>query len=927
MTEQGIRIPSLDAKDLYISNHLIDDPDADYSLIRSDGTVNMNKFINTMDYSLDLIKLRKVYQSIYRKKDFSFENNGYEYSTRVINVTFKYSVKEYNMIGSDIYVKYGYRFNNVPLNNGVYVKDGQLLAIQLNTPIPSDKAVSSDILGKNFEYLNGCYQLKSLHTLKNVAELREDLYKNGFYCDGVHYVRFKRSSGSSRVGKCLFIDEKLYPSMHRYEMCGIKVKPGQRIDLAALEAYIALTLSSIIDTIEISPESILVIDDYDSIFTDTVVATKIVDGSLVTDEETVKIKNSIWDGQSLIDVSIMGDYSQFGMILLRNFFFKSCCFNTNIQQFFKDHEITSIDQLNGFTLATDISQIKLITTPNSIKYLKFGTVRKWLKSIGSTFGIVKHEKKTHYWEGRMVQTHYQLLNTLQLSREEMEQFLKPSLDYMNLLKTEPAVFRHHIKHPGYLTTISSNLKSTNDIVFELMGLNETFTQTKLYRDFCNNSIQAYKNNMLYGHILVEGNYSTLLGNPLEMLLQSIGQFDGESILGIGNVHSKRFKPGERLLGSRSPHCCVSNILLTNNVANNTIDTYFNLTEEIICINSIGENILQRLSGADFDSDTVLLTNDSLLIQAAEKNYDLFKVSTSMVESTKSIRYYTPEQQADLDIKTSVNKIGEIVNLSQELQTLMWHRLNNGATFEDIKEIYYDACQLNVMSGIEIDKAKKEFDINNEIELRKLREKWIRKDYANKTIKPYFFGHVDKTKGYYNETRKNYMKHDTSMDYLRETINKYKPPVIRTQPLPLTSIFPDLYVSTSENRRQIATIIYLIEQFKNTSYYIWNGFSDTKDRYQRYVEVEDALIQQVNEMSISPITLYGLIRKIEKIDYLNIGDFITKLLFNIGNEAAISLVKLSTENIQTIEEDNSGTICLYGKNFKKIQKSADFCTKK
>lgn len=102
---------------------------------------------------------------------------------------------------------------------------------------------------------------------------------------------------------------------------------------------------------------------------------------------------------------------------------------------------------------------------------------------------------------------------------------------------------------------------------------------------------------------------------------------------------------------------------------------------------------------------MLLTDDALLVSIAEKNYQTFKVPTNLVESTKTIRYYTPEQQADLDIKTSVNKIGEIVNLSQELQSLMWNRLNDPmklTSYEDIKELYYDICQLDVQSGIEID---------------------------------------------------------------------------------------------------------------------------------------------------------------------------------------------------------------------------------
>lgn len=45
----------------------------------------------------------------------------------------------------------------------------------------------------------------------------------------------------------------------------------------------------------------------------------------------------------------------------------------------------------------------------------------------------------------MVQTHYQLLNTLQLSKTEMEEFLQQSFDYMNKLNTDIDVLKYHIK--------------------------------------------------------------------------------------------------------------------------------------------------------------------------------------------------------------------------------------------------------------------------------------------------------------------------------------------------------------------------------------------------------------------------------------------------------------------------------------------------
>ena len=103
----------------------------------------------------------------------------------------------------------------------------------------------------------------------------------------------------------------------------------------------------------------------------------------------------------------------------------------------------------------------------------------------------------------------------------------------------------------------------------------------------------------------------------------------------------------------------------------------------------------------FDSDTVLLTNNEVLIRAAKRNYNTFKTSASFVEAQKVKSYYTAEQQADLDIKTAVNKIGEIVNLSQELNSLLWNKMYYGTSYDDVKELYYDICQLNVMSGIEI----------------------------------------------------------------------------------------------------------------------------------------------------------------------------------------------------------------------------------
>lgn len=166
---------------------------------------------------------------------------------------------------------------------------------------------------------------------------------------------------------------------------------------------------------------------------------------------------------------------------------------------------------------------------------------------------------------------------------------------------------------------------------------------------------------------------------------------------------------------------MGNVLLAKNVDNVEIQQYVNATPEIVCVNSIGENILFRLSGADFDSDTMMLTDNPILIKAAERNYHRFLVPTSMVEAKKIVRHYTRSDQSDLDIKTSVNKIGEIVNLSQELNTKLWDALNGGAEFSKYEELYCEIAQLDVLSNIEIDKAKREYAVDSVAEIKRLRK--------------------------------------------------------------------------------------------------------------------------------------------------------------------------------------------------------------
>lgn len=867
--------------------------------------------------------MREVYERVYRRINYGQKIGDYEYTQQVINVTFKYSNKEFNRFFGNTYVRQGYDIDDVTLDNCLaFLPGGELLAVQVNTSTPPP---SNEILAKILPYFSFtedhyvcCKEPKTTHTR---AELREIIYRDGFVCDGIRYVRFKRSAGSSRVGKCLFINEALYKGMHKWELCGLKINEGDELDLAAFESYISLTCSSIIDTVDIQPDQILVIDDFESTFNEKCVAVTFDGEKMCADLADTEITNSIWDGQSLADVSLFENHKHNGMMLLRNRFFKSCCFNTNIQRFFNECGITDVDQLNGKTLAKNISDIKIITTPSSIKYLKFGSLEKWLDNLDPMFGLVKCEKRTHFFGGRMVRIHYQLLNSLQLSYSEVEDLLRPTANYIKLIKTDPCVFRYHIKYPMYDPEETyEGLNTKNEIIYRLLGINDRFADTKLYQKFKYEAVRSFTNDVRKGHVLVNGNYSTLFGNPMEMLFQAVGMFDGRSKLGVGNIHCKRFNYDKDLLGSRSPHVCSGNVWIARNVYAADIDYYFNLSREIVCINSIGENVLERLSGSDFDSDTVLLTDNPILLNAARRNYNNFAVPTRMISSRKRKRRYTKEDMADLDIKTGVNKIGEIVNLSQELNTLMWDMVNNGASIESVYGLYCDVAMLDVMSNIEIDSAKKEYPTDNAKELKTLKLKYERRTDDGRRIMPGFFAPVSRAKGYYDNQKKSYQLHDTTMDYIQKAIRKLCGTVgdRKMKTIPFVDILNGTYANGCRmNLDQVYRVLDLLQTTKNNIQGIWisSDIDDEKKRELVY-DTKKEVAEYVSKIHFNGATMYMLLSLIEEEKYSHLQQMLFNILFGAPNTSFFDILNESRQPRDLLVEDDDGDISIYDFKFTK-----------
>ena len=684
----------------------------------------------------------------------------------------------------------------------------------------------------------------------STAKMREEFYKNGFFINGHRYVRYKRSAGSAKGGSCLFVRDDLYGVMNDWSKTGLEEDKDLCFDsLTAYEAYKALSLSSLIKYFKLNPYHILFVKDFEHFVKDQEVVEVKAEGqkgkqTLVASRTKCEVKNNLFDGEGLLDVSIFKKLklSKKGMMLLRNRFFKCCAFNTNLQEWFKANNITAVEQLNGYTFTKNIEDIVLVVSESCLKYLKMckggfskENIWRWCEEVSdphdhSLFGVVKCDKDTRFFDGEMVETTYQLLNTLQLKKNrDINLLINGYIDYIKKIrdiketpeyvklylqgevKEENEEYEDDSEDDAIASDIFdySSYSFKNKICYDLMNLNGEFIKTDLFKyHIFKNVVNSFRLKLFDGRILVDGTYATLFGNPIEYLKYIIKN-DGKPLFGENNITSSLneneiycsfFENNTELVGSRAPHMTMGNLLYAKNKKPEDIDRWFNLSRNIVIVDAINNNIQQRLNGADYDSDTMLITNNRIIVDAVKSNYQRFPVPVAAFghEDKKLLNKSANKKENialnlyEIDNAIARNNVGTIVNLSQKLNSHLWDKVNTKGYKDKINEaeLYNQIATLAVLAGAEIDSAKRSFGFKTISVLNKVRA--FAKDHGYERKPAFFFyvasGDIKKPKiGKINNKLKDLEKKDffkTTMDYLWEytIVNKIEVSNINTIPL-------------------------------------------------------------------------------------------------------------------------------------------------
>lgn len=534
----------------------------------------------------------------------------------------------------------------------------------------------------------------------------------------IHYKMLYRSTGKAKKGSCMFIRDKLHKKAQNFLYMGIKL-PKKNAMVVEISAYAPLVSSTIEDKIKINPKNILILKDIDRFFTTNVISVETDDEKHCCAKhiENYKLKNTLFDGQALIDSSIFPDWAN-GYILLRHHFCKMAAFCSNIQKFFKDYfgdNYYSATVKDMFGNEHYVKDIDVITTDNAMKWLKFNkSYDYWCERVyenNCMFGIVKtaHESKL----GDVQKMSYQMVNSL--DEDTMSNVVKESVAYVERLKQDDEFFLEYLKK-------NSNFSNDFDVLVALCEQNMEFVRSEYFRERKKAIIKSYVLNMKTGKIIQNAENLVVIGSPYAMLLYgATGNEDSvdyddtfEVEKGTIQCYTERFDDGDYLAFFRSPFNSKNNLMYIHNVYNEKFKKYFKFGKQIVAINMIGTDAQDRSNGMDMDSDSGYTTNQPDIVEHARKCYINYPTIVNNIPKDSNKYDNTMDDYAKIDnnLAGSQRDIGESSNVAQIAQTY-------ACNFNDTKYADY-VCILSVLAQCAIDNAKRRFDIDLSGEIRRIK---------------------------------------------------------------------------------------------------------------------------------------------------------------------------------------------------------------
>lgn len=244
--------------------------------------------------------------------------------------------------------------------------------------------------------------------------------------------------------------------------------------------------------------------------------------------------------------------------------------------------------------------------------------------------------------------------------------------------------------------------------------------------------------------------------------------------------------------------------------------------------------------------------------------------------------------------------------------------------KDLDELYSLISLCSSLSQIEIDKAKKFYDIDMSEILDNIKSsKYVYRDTQKKEIKPYFFKYqgTNKTKKMRDNSKLVYRNLNTAMDYLEEIIDS----IPRSKSSKNINICELLVEKNSRksNRKQMQEIKEKVKELNEKIKHIM-ALEDMDKREKLLIieELKEDLVEELKEKKIITETVIALIKQAykdwvkDKNDNSEYGLLLVSLLFKSHAEVVLEAFKDGVDKVKWLEECESGEIIIWGKKYGK-----------
>ena len=541
-----------------------------------------------------------------------------------------------------------------------------------------------------------------------IIDKDKDYYRacKGFCINGVKYRRLLGTSGGIKNSTIVFVSEDVAPELMR------RIDNGrdktQEFVPAKLEAYQALVCSG---SIPVSmPHGIAVVSDCTTTFTDDVVILNDdVPGEPVMQySASTAIELDASDGYGLMLPSLAERWSEelgLGYTMsgcnTRMSWEKGMVFTFDFLEFADDvaHSRTITDAWGD---TVDLSNVELILTTSMVKlWDSYPNCAEYLRNSeenGYTFGVPKVCPET------LESVHglnYQFIQSYDLTDDDVDELIAPTMETFRSVLGED--WRQSVLFLGggnsdnaYAEDGAADNSIGANIVKALLVcpdiINDSFVYKKIY-----NAIKNKINEAKIGVIDVHGNYSMICGDPYS-LCQHIFGLPVTGLLKAGEIYNEFWadEDAEELVCFRAPMTCHANIRRVIPCRRPEVRHWMRYIHTGTCLNS-WDTMTSALNGCDFDGDTVMLTDNPVLVRCHRP------LPTLMCTQRKAKKCVpTENDMIKSNIATFGDDIGKITNRATSMFEVKSRYPEGSPEFNEL-EYRIQCCQQIQQNAI--DRAK------------------------------------------------------------------------------------------------------------------------------------------------------------------------------------------------------------------------------